>query len=189
MQAVNELVWKHMLPALEDSPLPENNMDSALLSEKLHNLSLRVPEGSSEPERGSRPWGRTFVFPENTRGLRTLGINPRSEGTLLTLTNGDGVHPIKCGNSFWQAGRTGFEPPSLVNLGVEHDGSDTPCAACGAWTAEGVFSARLCYTESPMIEDLTLHFESNQVTLSQRPNLSLVQWSPKPRPELIGLAS
>jgi len=43
MQAVKDLVWKHMLPAFSDSPLPDNNEDAALLSEKLRNLTPRTP--------------------------------------------------------------------------------------------------------------------------------------------------
>ena len=143
MQAVKDLVWKHMLPAFSDSPLPDNNEDAALLSEKLRNLTPRTPVGGSDPPSGSRLWGREFVFPQNGRGLRSVRISPRPSGTLLTFTNGEGSHQIVCGHDTWQAGRTAFEPPSLVNLGVVHDGSATPCAACGGWTSPDVFSALL----------------------------------------------
>ncbi len=47
---------------------------------------------------------------------------------------------------------------------------------------------RLCYTESPIIEDLTLQFEQDQVTLNQKPNLSVLHWKAKPRLELVGVA-
>jgi len=47
---------------------------------------------------------------------------------------------------------------------------------------------RLCYTESPIIEDLILRFEQDQVTLNQKPNLSVLHWKAKPRPELVGVA-
>lgn len=87
------------------------------------------------------------------------------------------------------AGRTSFEPPSLVTLGVTHDGSEVPCAAAGAWISDDTFSAKLCYTESPFIETVTLKFDSNRVILNQIANVSLRHWNAKPRSQLVGTAS
>jgi CubicO group peptidase (beta-lactamase class C family) len=189
MQAVTDLVWKYLLPAMGESPLPRDDANATELSEKLRGLSLPVPEGRAESPRAPAISNRTFLFPENDRGLKAIELKSNSDGAVLSLTNADGAHRIMCGHGTWKRGRTGFEPPSLVNLGIPHDGSVVHCAARGAWTSDDVFAARLCYTESPIIEDLTLKFEGNQVTLDQQANLSLVHWNAKPRPQLAGTAS
>lgn len=188
MQEINDLVWKHLPRAMGESPLPLDRATSADLAKKLGSLSLQVPDGGSEPSSGASVTGRSYLFPANDRGLRSLELETAPDGTKLTLTNGDGSHQIICGYEEWTAGWTSFEAPALVGLGLAHDGSEVPCAACGAWT-DDTYSAKLCYTETPFIESLTLEFEGNRVTFNQIANVSLEHWSAKPRAQLVGTAS
>jgi hypothetical protein len=79
-----------------------------------------------------------------------------------------------------------FRAPTLVTLGVTHDGSPVPSAACGAWTTDETIVVKLCYTETPFIETLTFKFESNSVIFDQLGNLSLLGWDARVRPQLVG---
>ena len=167
MQAIDRLVWKHLLPAMGESGLPEADSAFAVLKEKLRNLSLPVPQGKAEATSASTVSSRSYVFLKNDRGLTSLTLEPTLNGNRLSISNGKGVHQIDLGDGVWTAGRTSFEPPSLVTLGVTHDGSEVPCAASGAWISDDTFSAKLCYTESPFIETITLKFDSNRVILTR----------------------
>ncbi len=133
--------------------------------------------------------GRRFAFPENERGITSVTLETNQNGAVLTLGGKETTHRIVCGYGVWTAGRTAFEPPALEKLGLSHDGSDVPCAACGAWTAEDTFVARLCYSETPFIEALTFKFDSDRVTFDQLGNLSMIGWDARKRAQLVGIAS
>ena len=97
-----------------------------------------------------------------------------------------GEHRITCGKGEWTAGNTAFEPPTLVTLGVIHDGSPVRSAACAGWTTDETFVVKLSYTETPFIETLTFKFESDRVSFDQLGNLSLLGWDARTRPQLVG---
>lgn len=183
-RAVQELVWKHLDPAMGETPLPEDVDARAALMTRLGCLSL--------PTVGGRKISAVHAsidvsFEPNDRGITAAALAPTESGMQLTLTARKIAHKIHVGYAEWTAGHTAFEPPALDTLGMTHDGSPVPCAACGAWTDDRTFEARLCYTESPFIEKMTFGFESARVTFDQIPNLRMKRWTPRKRERLVGV--
>jgi len=170
------------------SPLPDDEEASMALAGRLRSLALQPQEGRPDSPMATEVSGLRFKFPENDRGITSVQLEPNRDGTVLVLGDGNTTHRISCGRGSWTAGRTRFEPPALVKLGVTHDGSDVPCAACGAWTADDAFVAKLTYTETPFIEALTLKFEPDSVTFDQLGNLSMLGWDARKRPQLVGIS-
>ena len=91
MQTVSKLVWKHLLPAMRNSPLTENVVASTDLSEILSRLTLSTIEGSTDSPSVKTVLGRTYTFPANDRGLESTNLESTSNSTRLTLTNADGT--------------------------------------------------------------------------------------------------
>ncbi len=82
MQAVLNVVWDKLLPALKPSPLPEDAAVAAKLAQTLKGLTIKPQEGSASPSKVAL--GKKFVFPTNDRKLESLTLEP-SLPALLPL--------------------------------------------------------------------------------------------------------
>jgi CubicO group peptidase (beta-lactamase class C family) len=159
MQTVLDLVWEKLLPGFKSKPLPANEAIRAKLTARLKGLSLRRPTGTAT---GPKVQGKTFVFAANERKLESLRLE--SEGadgpvTLITRIDGKDLR-LACGRGTWQAGRW-----TWGTLATQ------PVAACGAWTAEDTFTARVCFTETPYVATLRLKFVGDEVQCEAEMNV------------------
>ena len=144
MQAVLNLVWDKLLPAMKSSPLAADDEARKKLEHTLKGLSLRPQEGSGSPAKVS---GKKYVFPANERKLEAITLeSDGKDGAVTLVTRFDGVEQrIACGRGAWQKGRVAWG--SLP---------EQPAAASGAWTADDTFTAKLCFYETPFIVTVTL---------------------------------
>src|SRR5262249_57069600 len=71
MQAVLNLVWDKLLPAMKTAPLSPDMEARAKLEQTLKGLSLRPQEGSGTPAKVS---GKKYVFPANDRKLEAITL-------------------------------------------------------------------------------------------------------------------
>lgn len=172
MQAVLNLVWDTLLPAIKESALPADHESAKKLADRLKNLSLRRPAGTGAPASVS---GRKFLFPANERKLESIALESDGKDSDVTIVaRFDGVERrFVCGRGVWQKGRGAW----VI--------SEQPLAACGAWTADESFTARLCFYKSPFILDLNLKFSGKELRLNTEWNVS---FGPAKGPQLIGKA-
>ncbi len=161
MQAVVNLVWDKLLPALKPAPLAADDASRKQLEQKLAGLSLHPQDGSASPARVSN---KKFVFPSNDRKLEAITLNGDPKDDTITLVaRFDGVdHPIPCGRGAWRKGRLAY--------GVF---PEQPAAASGAWTADDTFTARICFYETPFIIKVNLKFSGDQLLFNSESNVSL----------------
>jgi len=185
MQAVLNLVWEKLLPAMNPSPLPADDAARQKLEDTLKRLSLRVPDGSGSPAKGL---SKTYVFPNSQvpsgrldlkgtpRKLEAITVEGAGDGKDAPVTlvaRFDGVDArIVCGRGTWQKGRVAWG--SLP----EH-----PLAASGVWTADDTFTAKLCFYETPFVVTVRLTFSGEEVRCNSEAN---VGFGPTKEPELVG---
>ncbi|WP_010586527.1 serine hydrolase [Schlesneria paludicola] len=173
MQAVLNLVWDKLLPAIKDSTLPADDDARGKLENVLRGLALRKVEGTAEPAKVS---GKKFVFSPSPSKLEAITLDLGDDsGDVTLVARFDGVeHRIQCGRKTWVAGKTrwGLMP-------------EQPVAACGAWTAPGTFTAKLCFVETPFVTTVTLKFDGNEIRCHSKPNL---EFGPKHEFEALGIA-
>jgi CubicO group peptidase (beta-lactamase class C family) len=187
MQSISDMVWKHLAPSMADSPLQADDSALSGLSSMLSDLAIATVSGSSKPPDGLN-WARSFQFESNDRGIEEVTFDPSADGLNVTITTSSGRHLIRCNYERWQSQVTGFEPPTLTKLGVLGSTSDTPCAANAAWKSGNSLGVRLCYTETPFVEDLDFEFTAGGVTFQQVANLSLHGWDARQKPTVTGSA-
>jgi hypothetical protein len=142
------------------------------LAARLKNLVIRTPEGSGSPVNVA---GKKFVFPANERKLESIALESSSDGRTVTLiTKADGNEQrIVCGHGTWEKGRFAWGLPAQ------------PAAASGAWTADNVYTAKLCFYETPFVVTVQLKFGSGDVALTSEAN---VGFGATKQPELVGKA-
>ncbi|HEX2909370.1 MAG TPA: serine hydrolase [Chloroflexia bacterium] len=141
MQAVLNAVWKHLLPAMQEEPLPENPQAQQALAEKLGHLELAPVKGNATSPLGEMISGWYYKLEANPYGLTNFSFDFSGEGCLLTIedeSGKSGKSAISCGYGQWQRGR----------MRVNQQG-ERKLAASGAWTAEDTYTAHF-YFLSPV---------------------------------------
>ncbi len=171
MQAVMNLVWDRLLPALKDGPLPADDATARKLRQRLRGLSLPTPEGTGSPASVS---GKKYSFPTNDQKLEALALEETDGDDSVTLVFriGGTEQRIACGHGQWREGR--------ITWGQF---SDQPIAAAGAWAQDDTFTAKLCLYETPYIYTIRLKFGGGQVQYDVEAN---VAFGPTKRPALTG---
>jgi len=184
MQAVLNLIWDRLLPALKPSPLAPDETARKKLEQTLKNLSLRPVVGSGEP---AKVLGKKYVFAANERKLESITLENRGSDGAMTLVvrSGGAEQRIACGHGVWQKGRIGSPNAPSRGLGplawAQLPGQ--PVAASGAWTADDTFTAKLCLYETPFIITVRLKFSGQELQCNSEAN---VGFGPTKEPQLTG---
>jgi CubicO group peptidase (beta-lactamase class C family) len=171
MQAVLNLVWDKLLPGLMPNPLPADDDAQAKLDRTTRGLTLRLPAGSGSPAQVS---GKTFTFPANDRKLESVTLVTDGGVTLVARVNG-AEQRVTCGRGSWQKATAAW-----ANMSAQ------PLAAAGAWTADGTFTAKVCFRETPFVHTIKLTFAGDQLTYESEANVGFGSTRPAP---LVGVAN
>jgi CubicO group peptidase (beta-lactamase class C family) len=173
MQAVLNLVWDKLLPALKSAPMSPDDEARAKLEQTLKGLSLRPVEGSGV---AAKVAGKKYVFPANERKLEALTLEGEGkDGPVTLVTRIDGVERrIVCGRGAWQKGRAAWGQLR-----------EQPAAASGAWAGDDAFTARLCFYETPFLLTFRLQFAGDEVRCNTEAN---VGFGPGKEAQLVGKA-
>lgn len=159
MQAVMNLIWDELAPALKPSPLAANDDARRKLDQRLKGLSLRTPEGSAVAAKTS---AKTHEFPANDSKLESIAIENNGKSDSVTLVaRFNGVEQrIVCSHGSWQKGKGGWGTMPVQ-----------PLAASGAWTADDTFTAKLCFYETPFVFTVRLKFAGDEVRYQSESNV------------------
>jgi beta-lactamase family protein len=179
MQAVLNLIWDKLLPAMQSQELPANPASVQQLKDKLARLEVRTVQGSATSSVSSKVLNRKFVFSTNDQKIESLALSTSDSGKTLTLAariNGKEV-TIPCGFNEWKKGRAPVLGGRLAQF------PDEPTAGAFAWPTEDICVLKLCAYETPFHTTLTLKFNDDQMTLDSEAN---VAFGPTKRPQLTG---
>ena len=183
MEAVMNLVWDKLLPAMRPHPLPADVESDERLEQTLAGLTLHQPEGRMTSAVAAQVSGRTYIFPTNDLNLEALRIDFGGTNAMLVLRSSGQEYRIPCGSGHWTKGETGFTagadswiaPPAVQ-----------PVAASGAWTAVDTYTAKISYYETPLAVTLTCRFAGSRVLLLKVEQS--VEFIPTHPPLLVGEA-
>jgi CubicO group peptidase (beta-lactamase class C family) len=176
LQAVLDLVWEHLLPAMKPTPQPADPAIQERLRRKLAGLSLRTGESTGSRGAADRVSGKTYAFPANDGKIEAIAIerDDKGEATTLMIRTRGVDRRIACAPGRWIKGRLALDPLT-----------EQPAAASGGWTSDETFEARICFYETPYLITLRLKFEGDRVLLDAGWNVS---FDPAKQPQLVGRA-
>jgi CubicO group peptidase (beta-lactamase class C family) len=179
MQAVLNVIWDRLLPAMQSNKLPANAAAQQQLKEKLDHLQVRSAQGSETSPLFNKILNRRFAFPDNDQKIESIMLSSSNAGRTLTFTaRRDGKDmTIPCGYKEWKNGRAPLTAGRLAQS------ADEPVAGTFAWSSDDTCSIKYCACETPYHTLLQLKFEGDQVTLDSETN---VAFGPTKRPQLIG---
>jgi hypothetical protein len=172
MQAILNLAWEKLLPAMQPSALASDDEAVRKLKLRLAGLTVRLPEGGSERAKVSET---TYVFPANELKLEAVTVqHDRGNNQETLITRLDGVEQrIACGAGRWQGGQVAWG--TLARQ---------PAASAGSW-ANDTFTAKICFYETPFVQTIRLKFSGNEVTVNSESNVGFGRTK---YPEVVGKA-
>jgi hypothetical protein len=166
MQTVLDKVWEHLLPAMQPRALPANPQAYNELCDKLAALSLPLAKGRASSPSSEQWLRKTYHLESNHLNLKSVAIQFSDQVCTLTLCDERGEHRIQIGYSTWLKGTTDARGRG-----------DEPIAACGAWTADDTYEARVCYCEDAYCPVFRFHYTSGELQLEVEPNATW-DWEP-----------
>ncbi len=173
MQAVMNLIWEKLLPAMKPSSLTPDDAARKKLEKKLKGLVLRPAQGSGSP---AKMLGKRYAFPANDRKLEAITLESNSNDSSVTLVaQVNGVERrIPCGRNGWLKGQIAWG-----------QFPEQPMAASGAWTEDDTFTAKLCLYETPYVFTIRLKFAGQELQYNAEANVS---FGATKEPQLTGRA-
>jgi CubicO group peptidase (beta-lactamase class C family) len=176
MQAVLNLVWSKLLPAMGPAPLPADEQAQDKLRQRLKGLMVRPQGGSSSVAAAAKVWNRKYEFPANGQKLESIALEDGGKDGAVTLIArfDGGEQRIVCGHGAWQKGKGAWS-----RLPVQ------PVAGSGAWSGDDTFTAKLCFYETPFIFVARLKFSGDEVRCEVESNVGFV---PVKQTPLVGKA-
>jgi CubicO group peptidase (beta-lactamase class C family) len=157
-QAVLDLVWEHLLPAMVDRSLPADDGAVKALTERLHGLRLATVPGRASTPLASRVSGRLYDVDGMAGTVRFL---TEPGGARLVLRDERGNHELAAGYGDWRHGTVRIETGQTVTV-----------ATSGAWTADDTYVAQAYATEMPYRRTFTCTFSGDRLTVESRDNVA-----------------
>ena len=139
MQQLLTSVWTHVLPALSKTALPEDPASAAALKARCAKLAFAPARGRRDGD--ARYQGRTYSFKSAPLGIRSVRLEPSSDGWELTLVTESGSFAVPVGYGKWMRGEAVFSPHTYEYLG-EVIGKQ-PLAASAAVREDGSLAVRV----------------------------------------------
>lgn len=180
MQAVLNVIWDKLLPALQGrDALPVNAAGAAQLKEQCARLQMRPAQGGVTSPAAAKFLNRKFTFPANDQKWENLTLGSTDKGQSLALTlrvDGKDLN-LPSGHNEWRKGRGPLLGGRLAQF------PDEPIAGTFGWTTDTTCQLKLCAYETPFQITFTLQFSDNEVTVDAEAN---VAFGPTKRPQLVG---
>ena len=185
MQAVLNLIWTHLLPAMSASggvpaPRAEDAAAQEALARKLGSLALSPAQGQPSSSVASKVSGQRYHFTGKRAPLQAIAFDFGRDEDIFTVQDARGEHRVVCGRGAWVAGVTTWNP---LDPRRTAGATRLPVAASGAWTTDDTYELRLCFTETPHCVTVSCQFVAGKVKLKFRINVS---FGPTEFPQLIG---
>jgi CubicO group peptidase (beta-lactamase class C family) len=150
MQGILDLVWEHLLPAMQEGSLPSDEEGLNLLNEKLQELAISTTAGEESSSKASEVTGKTYVLEQNNRSIESISFNFEASPTEITITTEQGEQMVRAGYQKMEQGT--LTNPLLVSDKV---------AVSGAWENPETYTLNISYYETPQRMKYTFTFDGD----------------------------
>jgi CubicO group peptidase (beta-lactamase class C family) len=175
MQAVLNIVWERLLPAMEESSLPLDDETASTLARHLNEVAIEPPLLEAGSPLSAGVAGKRYEFEKNKAGITSLVFHFREGAVDITIENDGGVHLISCGVNDWIEGTTR----------VIQDLEFSRVAASAAWREPDTLVLTIRFPETPFCQTYACMFTDDVLRLELSQN---VGFGPDEHPVLIGKA-
>lgn len=190
MQAVLNLVWDNLLPALSAKSGSRDTATQGQLKSELASLTLPLPVSTARPAASNR----TFALEPNSLGAESVSIEVDETACAFKLKTAGGTSEIRAGFGRWLDGITAMPgtPPSIRDI-QDPKAASVPrqikVAAAAGWKDPGTLELKGYFYETPHHDTVTCRFDGNRLTVDFMNSITQLQGAashPETRPTLKG---
>jgi CubicO group peptidase (beta-lactamase class C family) len=160
MQAVLNLVWKHLLTSMQLSALAEEDSQKKALQEKLANLKLYPPKLQQEYKTSKMVSRKLYKIDNNELGVQSMSFIFNDDSCALKIWDVRGEHEINCGIEYWVKGTTVLF------------GNKSAVVSSGTWCDENTFMMTCRLIETPFCYTIKYHFNYEAILIELTTNVS-----------------
>jgi hypothetical protein len=170
MQGELNLVWDHLLPAIKEDTLPENNDLSDRLKKRLNALALPLSKNETDHTAGLSVSEKTYKMEPNKRMIDTLLFQFHADTCHVIMRGKQNNYKLTFGADKWITGETSRRGPNLLLGAKAHfEGLPDPIVAGNyAWKDSNSVELVLRYIESPHRETITCSFDQDHIQVRIR---------------------
>ncbi len=167
MQGELDLVWEHLLPAMQDQPLPPNARNELALQMKLRNLAIVPPKRHRQSALSQTISGKTFTVDENENGVEWIRFDVSSSAILLNMKSHLGEFSIDAGINEFRKGETRMPgtPPDLFPIPYDKLTMSKVMASAG-WEDDKTLIFLVQFYETAHHDTITCRFEGDSVEVT-----------------------
>lgn len=174
MQGIMNVVWDHLLPVMEEFPLPSNEKGVEELKQKLNALTLSPVVGDQSSPMASEVSGKTYSMEANPGSIQSISFNFESSPAQITLSTDSEENTVGMGYREFESGELPY--PQLSSRKV---------AVNGAWENPHTYTVQFVYCETPQSTKMTFRFEGNELSLDME---NIASFGPRKLPTIKGTA-
>lgn len=186
MQAVLNLIWEHLLPAMAAVPRPEDGPAREALTRRLENLTLPPVAGYEASAHAPKVSGKWYHFAGKRSPLQAISFDFGGNEVVCSMHDDLGKHRVSCGRGLWTEGSTTWSlmrPPGKPHSAAQPQPQPQPVAASGAWITDDTYEMKLVFYATPFCFTLTCKFGRDKLRLKSGVNVS---FGPTEYPQLTG---
>jgi hypothetical protein len=160
MQSILTVLWDELIPALGDTPLPENPAGNGRLLAAASNLSMGIMPGTAR-----RPVPRqTFAFRPNPAGIQRLSVEAGNDECALTFHTDRGSEQLRAGFGCHRVG--------VFQL---TDTMPHPTAASAAWVEDDVLEIQAFCIDGTFRDTYQIRFADSEHPLTRTMRCSILR--------------
>lgn len=180
MQAVMNLVWKHLLPAMTSAnPLPPNPAASDALTAKLSSLAYLPPTGSHSSPLAAQVSGKTYRLDANPMNLESICFDFEPSVCSVTISRLPGNYNFLDSMGRWSGP---FTFPAGIGEWAEStthlSGNTQGLAASVVWTADDTVVLTLRFYTMPPVFTFTCQFDGDTIIIDVDANFGFAEKIP-----------
>jgi len=150
LQGILNVVWEHLLPAMEAGKLPPDQEAENQLQEKLASLDISTVQGAESSPLASEVSGQTYTLEPHGGSIQSITFHFETPDPEITLTSGGGAQTFSAGHG---EPVKGILTSSLV--------TSDKVAVSGAWVESDTYTVKVIYYETPQTVLYTFRFDGD----------------------------
>ena len=150
LQGILDVVWQHLLPAMEEGKLPPDEEGEESLREKLAGLAISVVQGADSSPLVPEVSGQTYTLEPYGGSIQSITFNFETPDPEITLTTDGGSQTFSAGHGKPVKGL--LTSPLVTSDKV---------AVSGAWEESDTYAVKVIYYETPQSVLYTFRFDGD----------------------------
>ncbi len=181
-----QMVWDILVPAMKETPQPENSKDNTQLKNRLQSLKCTPPQFSATSDTASRISGKQYLFDRNDFNAKSVFFRFEDDKCILTLKEeGKPDVVITHGMNFWI--REGnYKPRAHSLFSLRRIDFDSIVAASATWQNENTLILTWRHIETVHGDTLTCIFDNDKLTIKFLFSIARLRNEPDERQDLTG---